>query len=325
MWNDIAAINSEIRNASLKSKIALGLGLAALIGVGLKFAVPVATQTRRAVTSVMTEQKEAVAGLQAKFKNVALADSDLRADRAFTLGTVMRGQMSEAHMAMDQKLIKQAWMDMEVASANDGVKQAVEIARRFGAEVFSLNSQNVTDGGSWANLSFAVEHDKLDALMAALEPLGVVTSRRAQTSDVTEQYVDTQSQLSNAERVRDRLVALLNTRTGKLSEILEAERELARITGTIESYKGRIRYLNAQTDRARLDIQLRETGAAPQTSNAFVRRLKNVLSACGEIFLSTISGLFVLIGFLLGLAVYMAFIAGIVILARRFYKRATVA
>jgi hypothetical protein len=60
--------------------------------------------------------------------------------------------------------------------------------------------------------------------------------------DVTEQFADLEIRLKNAEAVRERLQALL-AKAAKIEDALAVERELERITQTIEQMKGRLRLL----------------------------------------------------------------------------------
>ena len=63
--------------------------------------------------------------------------------------------------------------------------------------------------------------------------------------DVGEEFVDVSARMENARRLEQRLVTLLASRTGKLSDVLAVERELARVREDIERYEGRLRYLRA--------------------------------------------------------------------------------
>jgi hypothetical protein len=215
-------------------------------------------------------------------------------------------------------VIRQAWMNVEIKNCEESLKKAMDIARSLNAEVFTLDSQNPEGEGSWANITFLVDPAKLDDLMEELGTLGAVKSRNTQARDVTEQYVDLKGQLANSEHVKDRLISLLNTRTGSLKDVLEVERELARIGGTIESLKGRIRYLEAQTDRSRIEVRLFEKAThAVHSNNEILFKLQQTFNSFGMVFLETITSLFVFMGFALGLSVYLVLVLGVILLVKR--------
>ncbi|HWE41226.1 MAG TPA: DUF4349 domain-containing protein, partial [Gemmatimonadaceae bacterium] len=76
--------------------------------------------------------------------------------------------------------------------------------------------------------------------------------------DVGEEFVDVTARMGNARRLEARLVELLATRTGKLEDVLQVERELARVREEIERYEGRIRYLRAQTAMSTMTVNVHE-------------------------------------------------------------------
>jgi hypothetical protein len=80
-------------------------------------------------------------------------------------------------------------------------------------------------------------------IMTDIETLGEVLSREITGKDVTEEYHDLQTRLDNAEKTRQRYLALLD-KAKNLEEILRVERELERLNQTIEQLKGKIERLS---------------------------------------------------------------------------------
>jgi hypothetical protein len=72
-----------------------------------------------------------------------------------------------------------------------------------------------------------------DAL-TRLRQLGQVTDDTQGSEDVTDQIVDLDARLANARATEQRLNDILKNRTGKLSDVLDVERELARVRLEIE-------------------------------------------------------------------------------------------
>lgn len=73
--------------------------------------------------------------------------------------------------------------------------------------------------------------------------LGDELHRDVNARDVTEEYTDLEIRLRNAEVVRTRLESLL-AKTSNVEEALSVERELARVTGTVEELKGKLKLLS---------------------------------------------------------------------------------
>lgn len=78
--------------------------------------------------------------------------------------------------------------------------------------------------------------------LTAVARLGDELHRDVSGRDVTEEYADLEIRLRNAEVVRQRLETLLDK--AKVDEALAVERELARVTGTIEELKGKLKRMS---------------------------------------------------------------------------------
>lgn len=106
---------------------------------------------------------------------------------------------------------------------------------------------------------------------------GEVIEQRTETEDKTDQVIDTDARLRNLNELRDRLRSLLKTSGAKLSEIIEIERELARVQAELESAQGQRKLLAAETERTTLILtwqgrrSLAESGTFATLKNAFTQ------------------------------------------------------
>jgi Domain of unknown function (DUF4349)/Putative zinc-finger len=99
---------------------------------------------------------------------------------------------------------------------------------------------------------------RLDAFLAAVRPLGLVQHESISTEEVTSEYHDLSIRISTAKREEQRLIALLTNRTGKLSDVLEVERELARVRTEIERMDAALRARKDQVDYSSINLQVVE-------------------------------------------------------------------
>jgi hypothetical protein len=76
---------------------------------------------------------------------------------------------------------------------------------------------------------------------------GEVTYANVSTLDVTEEYIDITSRLSNLRSTETQLVKILE-KADTVTDILAVQRELNTVRGDIESYEQRKRYFDSQTD-----------------------------------------------------------------------------
>jgi VIT1/CCC1 family predicted Fe2+/Mn2+ transporter len=99
---------------------------------------------------------------------------------------------------------------------------------------------------------------RLDEVLAAIKAVGTVIDESKQAEDVSDQIVDVQARLSNARNTERRLVDLLRQRTGKLSEVLEAEQQIGRVREEIERLDAQRQNLQRRVTYAALRLEVRE-------------------------------------------------------------------
>ena len=83
---------------------------------------------------------------------------------------------------------------------------------------------------------------------------GRVLSQATNTEDLTRSIVDTQAHLRAQTALRDRLQQLLQNRPGRLSDLLDVERELARVQGEIDATQSNLAVMRARVDMSELTI-----------------------------------------------------------------------
>lgn len=114
-----------------------------------------------------------------------------------------------------------------------------------------------------------VPAERFEALVDEVAGMGTVLSRRVQARDVTAQYRDLRIRIENAERSRQRLLALLE-RAEKMEDVLKIEAQLTRVTAELESMKGQLRLLADQIALSTLTVEFRSNAPSPRP--AHVRR-----------------------------------------------------
>lgn len=102
----------------------------------------------------------------------------------------------------------------------------------------------------------------------AEEADGQLVSMTARAEDLTRQITDTEARLNAQKTLRDRLIGLLERETDDVGDLLQIERELARVQSEIESAEGWLKTLRARVAMDKLDIDYRSIPKAvtPQTA-----------------------------------------------------------
>jgi hypothetical protein len=98
---------------------------------------------------------------------------------------------------------------------------------------------------------------ELENTMNKIARLGIEISRNIDTTDVTNEYIDTEAELKNLESLRTRMRELL-ARATTVEEILKVENELNRIQTRIDTISGRLKSLRSQVELSTLDVTASE-------------------------------------------------------------------
>ena len=186
-------------------------------------------------------------------------------------------------------LVRHGQASIEVRRVDDAVLRIRQAAQGLGGFVANTALRNGRDEQPSASLELRVPTAQFDQLMSGLKAFGKVESVTANAEDVGEEYVDLGARAANARRVEARLVEMLASRTGKLSDVLTVEQELARVRQEIERHDARLRWLERRASLSSFSITLHEPLAlVDRTTNgpiaeAFAeawRRLLGVIAWC---------------------------------------------
>jgi hypothetical protein len=155
-------------------------------------------------------------------------------------------------------IIRTATASVQVDSLEPAVALVRELATRLGGYVGSSGIVTGKNQLRQAAIEVKVPATRFDEVLSGLTPIGKLESVNVTAQDVGEEFVDVTARMDNARRLEQRLIGLLATRTGKLKDVLDVERELARVREEIDRYEGRLRYLKAHTAMSTLSVTVHE-------------------------------------------------------------------
>jgi hypothetical protein len=108
----------------------------------------------------------------------------------------------------------------------------------------------------YASITIGIPVEEFENVLSRLRKLAVeVVDETASGSDVTDQYVDLQSQLTNLEATRARIQEFLKD-AKTVDEALRINQELANIEGQIEQIKGQMNYLNDRSAYSTITVNI---------------------------------------------------------------------
>ncbi len=124
-----------------------------------------------------------------------------------------------------------------------------------------------------ARWKIRVPIEKFDTFLESAATLGELTRRQIHSQDVTEEFYDLEARIKNKKVEEARLLKHLEDSTGKLDEILAAERELSRVREEVERQEGRLRLLANLSSLTTVTITAVErTDYVPPTDPGFATR-----------------------------------------------------
>ena len=134
-------------------------------------------------------------------------------------------------------------------------------------------------GARTLHATLRIPATQLDEALVLLKQLGKVTSESQEGEDVTRQSVDLNARLANARASEKRLQDILTTRTGRLSDVLDVEREIGRVRGEIERMEAERQSLDRRVTFAELMLEIAEerTAAVDLGPLPVATRLRNAL------------------------------------------------
>jgi len=131
------------------------------------------------------------------------------------------------------------------------------LARHHGYAA-NLNTSTQQNAARSLQASLRIPAGELNAVVAVLKSLGHVENETQAGEEVTQQHADLVARLKNSRETEQRLQAILLQRTGKISDVLAVEQEIARVRGEIELMEAEQKTLEHRVDFASIELSLAE-------------------------------------------------------------------
>lgn len=223
--------------------------------------------------------------------------------------------------AADRMVIKDATLTLEVTSLATSVSTISQLAADQGGYVLESSTSGF-DASQTASLRLAVPADKFEATLERLRQLSSrVVSEQASGQDVSADYVDLQTRLTNLEATSARVREFL-AEAKTVEESLKVNGELSRLEGEIAQIKGQMKYYEGRAAFSTIGIALTQVSAAPtpeptaawDPSKALTRATDNAGRLSQGLYDAFV---YVVIGFAPLWAPGLALVFGLVWLSRR--------
>jgi uncharacterized protein YfcZ (UPF0381/DUF406 family) len=155
-----------------------------------------------------------------------------------------------------RKIIKDAQMSLEVADIDLALSRVNGIAAQSGGYVLETKTSFDSYNRKTAYIRIAVLVDQFEAALQRLrEGASQILSEQASGVDVTQEFVDVQSQIANLEATQARIRQFLE-QAKTVEEALKVNAQLTEIEGQLSQLKGRLQFLSQRAAYSTITIEL---------------------------------------------------------------------
>ncbi|GEP49985.1 hypothetical protein FNO01nite_06570 [Flavobacterium noncentrifugens] len=232
-----------------------------------------------------------------KISSVRLPASDLKKDKVAS--------------DSDKKIIRNANLKFQSENPEETYLQIGKTAKKCNA-IIENDNQEKSDSEISRTLIIRVPSQNFEPFLSEIgKGVAYFDTREITSSDVTEQYIDSETRLKNKRVLETRYLELLK-KAGKVSEILEIEKELSDVREEIESKEAQLKYLQSQVSMSAITISFYKPVA--HGNGVTISYGSKMWNAVAE-------GFYGFSGFLLGLLYIWPFITILVVLFFVFRKK----
>jgi hypothetical protein len=159
--------------------------------------------------------------------------------RLTALGYASGGAPTQtAPASRDPKLATNGTLKIDAKDVESAARDVGRLAVDAGGFIGSAISGRDAAGCLYATLSMRIPTARVPSVLESLRALGKVTQETLTTDDVSKTVFDLQTRLRVKGGTEERLHGLFASRTGKLGDVIDVEKELERVVGEIEEIEG---------------------------------------------------------------------------------------
>ncbi len=167
--------------------------------------------------------------------------------------------ISGSNDVIEKKVIKTGNVDMRVNSVEDAMDEIRFVASSHGGDEISsdifISKSNTYKQGT---ILVKVPVDQYVATFTDIKKIApLIIDESSQAQDVTAQFIDLESRIKNKKEHEERLRSFFQ-KANDVDELIQVEKELARVRTEIESMEGQLKYLKDQTQYSTINVVLRE-------------------------------------------------------------------
>ena len=174
--------------------------------------------------------------------------------------------VAEPSVAPPPMIARSASLAIRVKDVDASRSTLDAILARHGGYSAQLNVTRSENTAHALQASLRIPATELSSAIGDLKSMGSVENESQSGEEVTQQHTDLVARLKTARETEERLRGILQQRTGKISDVLEVEQEIARVRSEIESMEAEQKAMEHRVGFASVELQLTEVYKAPLNS-----------------------------------------------------------
>jgi hypothetical protein len=218
----------------------------------------------------------------------------------------------------ERKLIRNGEMTLRVKDIGAALKSLRDMVASVGGQTANQSERQNQFGGRTASVTCRIPAERLEEAVDSARTVGTPLALAFTTNDVTAEYFDARVRIGTQKALEQQLVGLLARASNRLSDLLEIERELARVREEIDRLEGRVRLWDNQAAMATLVVTLEEPAPLVAGTGGPLVTLGAAFVESAENFVRSVAGLIAAAGAILPVALLLGVIGW---LGRRAWRR----
>lgn len=225
--------------------------------------------------------------------------------------------LSDDSSVVETKIIKTAYITIEVKDVTASVDQLKNLITAKGGYLSSSSISKGSGDRLSGTVVLRIPQAEFETALAGVKAVGTVKSVSTQGEDVTEQYVDTQAQITSYQNQLAQYNEIMK-KAVKVSDVIEVQQQIDRVQTELNRLEGRMKYLNNRIEMSTITVTLQEPEpVGGETGHNFVATINEGIA----MFFGMVDALIILVFTLLPLIIIGA--AGYVIYRRIKGKQST--
>jgi hypothetical protein len=221
--------------------------------------------------------------------NVPLSDSNgrLQAESKMVYGesaaplplsTNAPDQSGSGTSTIDTKIIKTAFLTIEVKDVPGSVEFLKNLATQRGGYISSTSVQNNYNNRLTGSVILRVPAAEFENTLTGVKAIGTVKSASTQGQDVTEEYVDLQAQKNSYQNQLAQYNEIMK-KAVKVDDVITVQQQIDRVQTQLNRLEGRLKYLNSRIDLSTITVNLQEPEpVGGETGHNFVSTINEGIS-----------------------------------------------